>query len=973
MNMRLAFAFAALLTIGVPCSPLRGYAQSANQVIYDNQLENGWGTWGWANSIVLDDTSPVPTGFSDSIAVTAGPWQAIWLHSASDFNDSAYVSLSFEISGGAAGGQQLQVQATLANSAQTPYYLQPLPGNNGWTTYTIPLTALGAQGASHFDGFWIQDTTGTSQPTFYLGNVMLVYGSLTPPSATVSVDATANTHPISPLIYGVAYGTTDELLDLNAPINRYGGNATSQYNWKLNAANRGSDWYFESIGDSPATPGGDGDAYVSQSKAGGSQAAITIPTIGWVANLGPNGAKLDSFSVAKYGAQQKTDPYWSDAGNGVLLSGANVVNDPNDANVPADVAFQQGWVDHLISNWGNSLSGGVKYYIMDNEPSIWQGTHRDVHPIGPTMAEVGGDIASYGAMIKAADPNALVIGPEEWGWDGYFYSGYDQQNGNATDQTAHGGMYYLPWVLQQLQTYQQTTGQRVLDYFTVHFYPQGGETNADDSTNTDLLRNRSTRQLWDPNYVSESWIASTGINNGIVELIPLMKSWVGAYYPGTKIGVTEYNWGDEDAMNGATTQADIEGIFGAQGLDLATRWGVPDPSGPAYQAMKIYRNYDGNQSTFGDVSVSDTVPNPDNLSSFASVRSSDGALTIVVDNKWLFSGNTAVTLNIANFVNAGEAHVYQLAAPGTSIAQLADIPIANGSIAFSAPPQSVTMFVVPAGLAIASVNPSSTPAGGLTAKIAVNGSGFDPNSIVEWNGANLTTQYVSPDQLVATVPAGDMKKPGTASITVNNRFSSGVSNAATFTIGAPDAVSSVSLSQSSVTGGSASELTITLSGPAPAGGQTVNLKSGSPSIAKVPATVTVPAGSTNTAVRIKTVPVAANATSLIKASANGTAQSQTLTVLAPVAASVTLSPSSVVGGATATGTVKLSGATAAASVVNLSSDSAYAGVAPSVTILAGASKGVFSVTTTAVKTKQTAAISAGSGGVTAQALLKIKP
>ena len=30
-------------------------------------------------------------------------------------------------------------------------------------------------------------------------------------------------------------------------------------------------------------------------------------------------------------------------------------------------------------------------------------------------------------MVKSNDPNALVCGPEEWGWPGYLYSGYDQQ------------------------------------------------------------------------------------------------------------------------------------------------------------------------------------------------------------------------------------------------------------------------------------------------------------------------------------------------------------------------------------------------------------------------------------------------------------------------------------------------------------------------------------------------------------------
>lgn len=467
-------AGAILLLVIAAFIPLQAHAQVASQVIYDNQLENGWQNWSWA-TVAFNNTSPVVPGFTDSISVTAGPNQAIWLHSATDFSDAPYASISFEISGGASGGQHLEVQATLAGAAQVDYPLEPLPGSDGWATYTIPLSALGAANATNFDGFWIQDTTGTTQPTFYVGNVVLVATDAPPPPVTVSVNATSNTHPISPLIYGVAYATTSQLQDLNSPINRYGGNATSQYNWQLNAANRGNDWYFESIGDSPATAGGDGDSYVSTAKAAGAQAAITIPTIGWVANLGANRASLDSFSVAKYGAQKSTDPYWSDAGNGVLKSsGADIDNNPNDANIPANVAFQQGWVNHLISTWGNSQNGGVQYYIMDNEPSIWDSTHRDVHPIGPKMAEIEGDIASYSAMIKAADPNALVMGPEEWGWTGYFYSGFDQQYGNVNgwsgplpDQTANGGAYYLPWVLQQLQAYQTQTGVRALDYFTL--------------------------------------------------------------------------------------------------------------------------------------------------------------------------------------------------------------------------------------------------------------------------------------------------------------------------------------------------------------------------------------------------------------------------------------------------------------------------------------------------------------------------
>src|SRR4029077_8627724 len=171
-------------------------------------------------------------------------------------------------------------------------------------------------------------------------------------------------------------------------LNRSGGNAETRYNWQLNAHNHANDWYFESLADSPSTPGAAADDFVANSKNGGAEPMITIPMVGWAPKLGSNRASLSSFSVAKYGAQTASDPSWSDAGNGVSASnGANITNDPTDANFSTNSSFQAGYVQHLTSRWGWSTNGGVRYYLMDNEHSIWFGTHRDIHPVGPTMQE----------------------------------------------------------------------------------------------------------------------------------------------------------------------------------------------------------------------------------------------------------------------------------------------------------------------------------------------------------------------------------------------------------------------------------------------------------------------------------------------------------------------------------------------------------------------------------------------------------
>ena len=514
------------------------------------------------------------------------------------------------------------------------------------------------------------------------------------PAVTIAIDVAANRHPIDPNIYGVAHASTSQLAELNTPLNRNGGNNTTRYNWQLNADNRGSDWYFESIADSSTVAGERGDTFITNARAANAQAMLTVPTIDWVAKVGSGRSKLAGFSIAKYGPQTGNDWQWfPDAGNGVRTSGQRVTgNDPADANVPSNSTFQQGWVQHLVDRWGTRANGGLRYYILDNEPSLWHETHRDVHPTGATMDEVRNKMIDFAAKIKAVDATALVVGPEEWGWSGYIFSGFDQQYGSThgwsslPDRNNHGGADYLPWLLNSLRQNDASIGRRLLDVFTVHYYPQGGEFSDDVSSAMQLRRNRSTRSLWDSSYVDETWI------NDRVQLIPRLRSWVNACYPGTAIGITEYNWGAENHINGATTQADIYGIFGRERLDMGARWATPPSSTPTFKAMKMYRNYDGNRSTFGETSVAAAVPNPDNVSAFAAQRSADGALTVMVISKYL-SSSTPIAINIANFQGASVAQAWQLTASNT-VTRLPDVGLSGQSLSTSVPSQSVTLFVI---------------------------------------------------------------------------------------------------------------------------------------------------------------------------------------------------------------------------------------------------------------------------------------
>lgn len=659
-------------------------APAQDQIIYSDALQNGWENWGWA-TLNYGVTTPVHSG-TKSISVQANAWEAIYLHHDA-FDSSPFGSVSFWIHGDPKSGQKLQLQALLNGQAQNPYALEP---TNGWQEITVPLSALGAANKPNLDGFWIQDTTGTAQPAFFLDDMRLIAGGpVPPPSAiTLTVDPRANRRPIDPRIYGMAFASQAQVADLNIPLNRSGGNSESRYNWQINAHNRAMDWYFQSLADSSATPGAEADAFIAGTKNSGAQPMLTIPLLEWAPKLGPNRARLSSFSVAKYGQQTDTDWQWfPDAGNGIRPGGAYITgNDPNDANVRVTSAFQMDWLRHLTNRWGTA-----RYYILDNEPSLWHSTHRDIHPAGATMAEVRDKFFEFAPKIKEIDPQALIVGPEEWGWSGYFYSGADQQAGPANnwsrypDREANGNRDYLPWFLDRMRERSDAIGKRLLDVFTVHYYPQGGEYSSDTSNSTQLKRARSTRSLWDPSYTDASWI------NDKVRLIPRLREWVNAHYPGTEIGITEYSWGADNHISGATAQADIFGIFGREGLDLANRWTTPTTGSPTYNAIKMYRNYDGQKSGFGETSVNASAPDADKVSIFAAERAADRALTIIAINKQL-SSEAQTILTLTNFP-ASVAQRWQLTA-ANNITRLADQTAVNNTFSNTLPAQSITLFVV---------------------------------------------------------------------------------------------------------------------------------------------------------------------------------------------------------------------------------------------------------------------------------------
>ena len=608
---------------------------------------------------------------------------------------SKYDTLRFWIHGGSAGGQTIQIQVSDGNTTLTQA-VKPQAGT--WKEVDMPLAGLTQATLVA----WFNNTAG-AQPTFYVDDVGFVSsGAPTPtpqpPSAgpDLSVDAGASRHAISPYIYGMNFTDENLAADLKLPVRRWGGNSTTRYNWQLDIQNTGSDWYFENIanpndGTRVLPDGSSSDLFVEQNRRTSTQTLMTLPLIGFT----PKGPRvLDhpypcGFKVSRYGPQDSVDTWDTDCGNGVH-NGANITgNHASDTSNIITPTFATNWIKHLIANYGTAANGGVKFYDLDNEPMLWNSTHRDVHPQPTSYDEMRTQTYAYAAAAKAADPTALTLGPAEWGWCGYFYSAVDGCSAGS-DRQAHGNMDFVAWYLQQMQVYEQQHGTRILDYLDEHFYPQGDGIFSDSqgSTAVQALRLRSTRSLWDPTYVDESWIAQP------TDMIPRMHAWVNTYYPGTRIAISEYSWGAMGYMNGALAQADVLGIFGREGLDLATLWGPPTTAQPGAYAFRMYLNYDGSHSQFGDTGVSAASADQAKLAVYAAQRSSDSALTLMIINKT--ANALTSTLSLAGFTPTGDGQVYRYSSANlNAIQHLATQPVTSTGFSATFPANSITLVVIP--------------------------------------------------------------------------------------------------------------------------------------------------------------------------------------------------------------------------------------------------------------------------------------
>lgn len=465
-----------------------------------------------------------------------------------------------------------------------------------------------------------------------------------PTHVLLQIDTGRSLGPISPLIYGVAVADPEQLAATGATLNRWGGNPSSRYNWELgNAWNAARDWEFRNgsyghTSPDDRRPSGVADRFIAANRRAGAETLLTIPALGWVARDDSNQTRSTGVPAqggpplaGSSGAIAGYDPAPNRLATSVRSlprKGAPFADPPD---LTDEVVYQDEWVAHLVKRFGPADAGGVRYYAIDNEPDLWAETHTDVHPAQLGYEDSVAIFLDYARAIKDVDPGARVVGPCLSGWTALFYSARDRGiDGFRThaERRAHGDRPFLPWWLEQVRRHDEQEGRRTLDILDVHCYPQAAGVLAgatDDVTNA--LRLRSTRALWDPGYTDESWIGEP------VYLIRRLRTWIDRYSPGTELAIGEWSWGAETTLNGALAIADVLGIFGREGVDLAAYWTCPPPGSPGALAFRLYTNYDGEGSAFGDQALAARSDAPDDVAVYASRESRSNDLVVIVINK----------------------------------------------------------------------------------------------------------------------------------------------------------------------------------------------------------------------------------------------------------------------------------------------------------------------------------------------------
>lgn len=340
----------------------------------------------------------------------------------------------------------------------------------------------------------------------------------------------------------------------------------------------------------------------------------------------------------------------------------------------------------------------------------------------------------------------------------------------------------------------------------------------------------------------------------------------------------------------------------------------------------------------------------------------------------LISGNKDVSVPTTVVVPASSSSAtFVVSSKGVAGAESVKVTATYGTVSSTA-----SLTLNPASLSAVSVSPTSI-VGGNNAVGTVSLNGMAAGSGISVTLSSGSTNASVPPSV--TVPAGSSSvtfkvttKAVASAISVGLTAKQGSISESTSLTLEPNNLQSVAVSPTTVVGGSSTVVTgtVTMTGSAPTGGETVSLSSSNTKLATLLATVKVPSGSSTANFVVTTLAASEAGTVTIQASYAGVAQGASLTVTPYQVASVTVTPSSILGGKPAVGTVTITAPAGKSGViVALSSNVSSVGVAGTVTIASGKTSATFAITTKAVSSTVVGTVTGSVGSSSKQATLTV--
>ena len=532
-------------------------------------------------------------------------------------------------------------------------------------------------------------TAGGSKATRSMGGrTSIQQGSMIEPGnpgtsdVQLVVRSDRDLHPISPLIYGVnGDARACQNANLRPGLCRLGGNRWTAYNWENNASNAGVDYCSQNDGyvdasSSPAKPVVDA---IAAAASNGAATLVTVPILDYVAadKNGGSAPPACSGDVRKSGANYLTTRFV--ANHPTKGSALSLIPDPND-----NAVYQDEFVSFIKSKAGAARV----LFSLDNEPDLWSDTHPAIQPTALTYAKLLERNIASAKAVRSAWPEAEITGPTSYGFNGYV------NLQKAPDANANGD--FLDYYLAKMKLAGEAHGARLVDYLDLHWYSEakgGGNSVIGSNTSAPVVEARvqAPRSLWDATYKEASWIAD--YTGAPIRLIGWLNDKITKNYPGTKLAFTEWNYGGGQHISGGIAAADVLGIFGKEGVQLATEWRMQQDETFIEGAFRVYRNYDGQGASFGDTSISADSSDVSKVSVYASLdAAAPGKIVIVAINRSSSAQNAGLT--VASSVQATRADVYALSGRNPiPVAGAPLAPVATNAFLVALPAYSVSVIV----------------------------------------------------------------------------------------------------------------------------------------------------------------------------------------------------------------------------------------------------------------------------------------